>query len=68
MSKEEQVNSIIEANLYMVRCKFCVNCQKRTEYARRFLNMKVGRLLSGTKKVERFSLSSIFLIIFTYLW
>jgi hypothetical protein len=68
MSREEQVNSIIQANLYMVRCKFCVNCQKRTEYARRFLNMKVNRLLSGTKKVERVSLSSIFLVIFAYFW
>lgn len=68
MSKEEQVNSIIQANLYMVRCKFCVNCQKRTEYARRFLNMKVNRLLSGTKKVERVSFSSIFLVIFAYFW
>ena len=68
MSKEEQVESIIQANLYMVQCKFCVNCQKRTEYARRFLNMKVGRLISGTKKVERVRFSSIFLVIFAYFW
>lgn len=68
MSREEQVNSVIEANLYIVKSKFCVNCQKRTEYARRYLNLKVNKLLSKNEKVEPVSYISIFSIILAYFW
>jgi hypothetical protein len=60
MSREEQVDSIINANLYVVKCKFCVNCCKKTEHARKYLSLKIGSMISKTRRTEKVSYVSVF--------
>lgn len=60
MSREEQVDSIIKANLYVVSCKFGINCRKRTEYARRYLSFKISNIIHRNRKVEKTRYVSVF--------
>jgi hypothetical protein len=65
MSKE-QMDSIIKANLYFVRCKFDINCSKRTECARKYLNLKISKILSKKEKKEKVSYLSLFSFLFPF--
>ncbi len=49
MSKE-QIESILDANNYLIECKCSGKCKKKYEYARRYLNLTVQKVLFKSKK------------------
>jgi hypothetical protein len=57
MSKE-QIESILDANTYLIECKCSSKCKKKYEYARRYLNLTVQKVLFKPKKQKS---SNIFL-------
>lgn len=63
---QEQMDSIMEANLYVVRCKFGTNCSKSNYFARKYLNIKIGNLLTKKVKKEKLPYVSIFSFIFPF--
>jgi hypothetical protein len=62
MSKE-QIESILDANTYLIECKCASKCKKKYEYARRYLNLTVHKVLFKPKKQKP---SGIFLSIFYF--
>lgn len=57
MSKH-QIESILNANTYLIECKCSSSCKKKYDYARRYLNLTVHKVLF---KPKRKSYSSSFL-------
>ncbi len=55
MSKE-QIESILDANTYLITCKCEGKCRKKYEYARKYLNLTVQKVLFKPKKTKQYGL------------
>lgn len=63
MSKE-QIETILDANTYLIKCKCESGCRKKYNYARKYLNLTVQKVLFKPKKSKSLSLLlSIFFIV-----
>lgn len=67
MSKE-QIETILNANNYLIECKCNSKCKKRYEYARKYLNLTVQKILFRPKRQRRFDvLISVMYVIISML-
>jgi hypothetical protein len=60
MSKE-QINSILEANTYLISCKCNSKCKTKFDYARKYMNIVVRKVLYKPKKEKNSNFFPTFL-------
>lgn len=65
MMSKEQIETILNANNYLIECKCNGKCRKRYEYARKYLNLTVQKVLFRPKRERRFDIliSVMYLVI-----
>lgn len=66
MSKE-QIESILDANSYLITCKCNGKCKKRYENARKYLNLTVQKVLFRPKRKQYGLFVSFFYFIVSWL-